>query len=40
MCLAGADQAAHDMVESFILGNGHADDQDWARFFDVQSSEA
>ena len=35
-----SDQAAHDMVESFILGNGHADDQDWTRFFDVQSSEA
>jgi myo-inositol-1-phosphate synthase len=35
-----SDAAAHDMVESFILGNGHAEDQDWTRFFDVQSSEA
>ena len=30
-----SDEAAHDMVESFILGNGHAEDQDWTRFFDV-----
>jgi myo-inositol-1-phosphate synthase len=35
-----SDTAAHDMVESFILGNGHAEDQDWTRFFDVQSAEA
>ncbi len=35
-----SDSAAHDMVESFILGNGHAEDQDWTRFFDVQSAEA
>jgi myo-inositol-1-phosphate synthase len=35
-----SDEAAHDMVESFILGNGHAQDQDWTRFFDVQSAEA
>jgi myo-inositol-1-phosphate synthase len=35
-----SDAAAHDMVESFILGNGHAEDQDWTRFFDVQSAEA
>jgi myo-inositol-1-phosphate synthase len=35
-----SDSAAHDMVESFILGNGHADDQDWTRFFDVQASGA
>jgi myo-inositol-1-phosphate synthase len=35
-----SDPAAHDMVESFILGNGHAEDQDWTRFFDVQSAEA
>jgi len=27
-------------VESFILGNGHAEDQDWTRFFDVQSAKA
>ena len=24
-----SDEAAHEMVESFILGNGHAEDQDW-----------
>jgi myo-inositol-1-phosphate synthase len=35
-----SDAAAHDMVESFILGNGHAEDQDWTRFFDVQASGA
>jgi myo-inositol-1-phosphate synthase len=35
-----SDQAAHDMVENFILGNGQAEDQDWTRFFDVQSAEA
>ena len=35
-----SDSAAHDMVESFILGNGHAEDQDWTRFFDVRSAEA
>jgi myo-inositol-1-phosphate synthase len=35
-----SDEAARDMVESFILGNGHAEDQDWTRFFDVRSAEA
>jgi myo-inositol-1-phosphate synthase len=35
-----SDEAAREMVESFILGNGHADDQDWTRFFDVQSADA
>jgi myo-inositol-1-phosphate synthase len=35
-----SDAAAHDMVESFILGNGYAEDQDWTRFFDVQASGA
>ena len=35
-----SDEAARDMVESFILGNGHAEDQDWTRFFDVQPTEA
>ena len=35
-----SDDAARDMVESFILGNGQAEDQDWTRFFDVQSAEA
>ena len=35
-----SDDAARDMVESFILGNGHAEDQDWTRFFDVRSADA
>ena len=35
-----SDDAAHDMVESFILGNGHAEDQDWTRFLDVRSADA
>ena len=35
-----SDEAAHDMVESFILGNGHAEDQDWTRLFDTQPTEA
>ena len=35
-----SDDAARDMVESFILGNGQAEDQDWTRFFDIQASEA
>jgi myo-inositol-1-phosphate synthase len=34
------DAAAHDIVESFNLGNGHAEDQDWTRFFDIRSAEA
>ncbi len=35
-----SDEAARDMVESFILGNGQAEDQDWTRFFDVQPTES
>jgi myo-inositol-1-phosphate synthase len=35
-----SDEAAREMVESFILGNGHADDQDWTRVFDIQSADA
>jgi myo-inositol-1-phosphate synthase len=35
-----SDTAARDMVESFILGDGYAEDQDWTRFFDAQSAEA
>jgi myo-inositol-1-phosphate synthase len=35
-----SDDAARDMVEAFILGNGHAEDQDWTRFFDVRSADA
>jgi len=31
-----SDDAARDMVEEFILGNGGARDQDWTKFFDVQ----
>jgi myo-inositol-1-phosphate synthase len=34
-----SDDAAHEMVEAFILGNGHAEDQDWTRFFDVRSAD-
>jgi myo-inositol-1-phosphate synthase len=35
-----SDSEARDMVESFILGDGYAEDQDWTRFFDAQSAEA
>ena len=35
-----SDEAARDMVEGFILGNGNAEDQDWTRFFDVRSADA
>jgi myo-inositol-1-phosphate synthase len=35
-----SDDAAREMVEAFILGNGHAADQDWTRFFDIQHTEA
>jgi myo-inositol-1-phosphate synthase len=35
-----SDEAAREMVEAFIQGNGAAEDQDWTRFFDVQSAEA
>jgi len=31
-----SDDAARDMVEEFILGNGGAKDQDWTKFFDIQ----
>jgi myo-inositol-1-phosphate synthase len=30
-----SDEAAHDMVEEFILGNGQSKDADWTAFFDV-----
>jgi len=30
-----SDDAARDMVEEFILGNGSIKDQDWTKFFDV-----
>jgi myo-inositol-1-phosphate synthase len=35
-----SDEAAREMVEAFIQGNGRAEDQDWTRFFDVQSADA
>jgi myo-inositol-1-phosphate synthase len=35
-----SDEAARDMVESFIQGNGRAGEQDRTRFFDVQTAEA
>jgi myo-inositol-1-phosphate synthase len=35
-----SDDAARDMVESFILGNGRAEDQDWMRSFDVRAADA
>jgi myo-inositol-1-phosphate synthase len=34
-----SDEAAREMVESFILGDGLAKDQDWTRFFDVHIAE-
>jgi myo-inositol-1-phosphate synthase len=34
-----SDEAAREMVESFILGDGLAEDQDWTRFFDVHIAE-
>ena len=35
-----SDEAAREMVEAFIHGNGRAEDQDWTRFFDVQAADA
>jgi myo-inositol-1-phosphate synthase len=35
-----SDEAAREMVEAFIHGNGRAEDQYRTRFFDVQSAEA
>jgi hypothetical protein len=29
-----SDDAAREMVEGFILGNGASQDQDWTAFFD------
>ncbi len=34
-----SDDAAREMVEAFILGNGQAAEQDWTRFFDVNAAE-
>jgi myo-inositol-1-phosphate synthase len=30
-----SDEAAHEMVEQFILGNGASKDADWTAFFDT-----
>jgi myo-inositol-1-phosphate synthase len=35
-----SDEAAREMVEAFIAGDGHAADQDRTRFFDVRSADA
>ncbi len=34
-----SDDAARDMVEEFILGNGQSIDADWSRFFDLTAAE-
>jgi myo-inositol-1-phosphate synthase len=34
-----SDDAARDMVEEFILGNGQSNDADWSRFFDISAGE-
>jgi myo-inositol-1-phosphate synthase len=35
-----SDEAAREMVEAFIHDEGGAGDQDWTRFFDIQSADA
>jgi myo-inositol-1-phosphate synthase len=35
-----SDEAAHEMVEEFILGNGASKDADWTAFFDAEPAEA
>ena len=35
-----SDEAAHEMVEEFILGNGASKAADWTAFFDVQPADA
>jgi myo-inositol-1-phosphate synthase len=35
-----SDEAARDMVEQFILGNGASKDADWTAFFDIEPAEA
>jgi len=32
-----SDDAAREMVEEFILGNGQSKDADWTAFFDVRA---
>jgi len=34
-----SDDAAREMVEEFILGNGASRDSDWSRFFDVEGEQ-
>jgi myo-inositol-1-phosphate synthase len=35
-----SDEAAHDMVEQFIIGNGQSKDVDWTAFFDAEPAQA
>ena len=35
-----SDEAAREMVEQFILGNGASKDADWTAFFDIERAEA
>jgi len=35
-----SDEAAHEMVEEFIIGNGESKAADWTAFFDAQPAEA
>jgi myo-inositol-1-phosphate synthase len=35
-----SDEAAREMVEAFIHDEGGTGDQDWTRFFDIQSADA
>ena len=35
-----SDEAAHEMVEQFILGNGASKAADWTAFFDIEPAEA
>jgi myo-inositol-1-phosphate synthase len=35
-----SDEAAREMVEQFILGNGASKDEDWTAFFDIETAEA
>jgi hypothetical protein len=35
-----SDEAARDMVEQFILGNGASKGADWTAFFDIEPAEA
>jgi myo-inositol-1-phosphate synthase len=35
-----SDEAAHEMVEQFIIGNGQSKDVDWTAFFDIEPAQA